>query len=171
MVEVVLGIDLGTQGARVLAVSPAGEVIASAHQPLAPAAGDLPAGWFEQDPRDWWQAVARSLRQVNAGLPQGTQIAGICIDSTSGTVLPVGPQGEPLHNALMYNDRRSEGQVPLVQAAGAEHQAKHGYSFGSSYALPKILWFKEERPEIFARTSCFLHAADFIVGKLSGDFS
>jgi sugar (pentulose or hexulose) kinase len=82
----------------------------------------------------------------------------------------VDARGEPLHPAVMYNDRRSEGQVPAVQSAGAQHQAKHGYLFGSSYALPKILWFLQERPEIFTRAACFLHAADFIAGKLSGDF-
>lgn len=171
MTEVVLGIDLGTQGARVLAVDPSGALVAAAHQPLAPPAQDLPPGWFEQDPRGWWQAVRDVLRQVLSALPAGCVVSGICVDSTSGTILPVDGQGEPLAPAVMYNDRRSEEQVGRVQAAGAAHQAKHGYVFGSSYALPKILWFKEARPEIFERAALFLHAADFIAGRLSGDFS
>ncbi len=171
MAEVVIGIDLGTQGARALAVDPSGAVIAAAHQSLAPAAQDLPAGWFEQDPRDWWRAVSAVLRQVTAALTAGCGVSGVCVNSTSGTILPVDEHGEPLHPAVMYNDRRSEPQVPRVQSAGAAHQARHGYLFGSSYALPKILWFQEARPDLFARTSHFLHAADFIVGRLSGDFS
>ena len=108
MTKSLFGIDLGTQGARVLAVSPPGEVIAAAHQPLAPAAQDLPAGWFEQDPRDWWRAVCACPAPGNCRLPAGTRVAGICVDSTSGTILPVDAQGEPLHHAVMYNDRRSE---------------------------------------------------------------
>jgi xylulokinase len=171
MVEVAIGIDLGTQGARVVAVNPSGALIAAAHQSLAAPAESLPAGWFEQDPLDWWRAVREALRQVVGTLPARSVVSGICVDSTSGTILAVDAQGEPLSPAVMYNDRRSEEQASRVQSAGAAHQARHGYIFGSSYALPKILWFKEARPELFERAARFLHAADFIAGKLSGDFS
>ncbi len=172
-VEVVLGIDVGTQGVRVLAVDASGQVVAAAHEPLASRAIEEPPGWFEQSPQAWWQAVARTLRSLRAGLPAGTRISGASVDSTSGTVLPVNRAGEPLHPALMYNDRRAEPQVQAVRSAGAAYQEKLGYLFGSSYALPKILWLKENRPEVFVKTYRFLHAADYIAGKLTGcyDFS
>ncbi|RPJ50595.1 MAG: hypothetical protein EHM21_04660 [Chloroflexi bacterium] len=170
MNEAVIGIDLGTQGARILAVSPGGQVLASVHQPLPPAARDLPPGWFEQAPEDWWRVTRSALRELAGKLPEGTRIAGICVDSTSGTVLPIDAAGNPLHPALMYNDQRSEGQVAVVQAAGSAHQKKLGYQFGSSYALPKILWFQQERPELFVRARRFLHAADWLAGCLTGDF-
>jgi len=168
--EVVIGIDLGTQGARVLAVNPEGEVMASAHQTLGRVQFELPEGWFEQNPDDWWSAVCACIRQVVRDLPVGANIAGVSVASTSGTVLPVNEQGKPLHPAMMYNDRRSEPQCAAVQTAGKAHQARHGYKFGSSYALPKIAWFRETRPELFAITRRFLHAADFIIGRLSGEY-
>jgi D-ribulokinase len=168
MDEVVIGIDLGTQGARVLAVNAEGQVLAAAHEGLRLVTDDLPPGWFEQDPRAWWQAVRDCLGQVMAQMPAGTRVAGLAVDSTSGTILPVDATGEPLYPALMYNDRRSEAQAQAVQKAGWRQQEKFGYIFGSSYALPKIAWFQEGRPDIFTRACRFLHAADFIASHLTG---
>jgi D-ribulokinase len=171
MAKVVIGIDLGTQGARAMAVTMNGDVLGSATQSLSPASATLPLGWIEQDPQDWWQAVCTVLRQLTSQLPEGTYISGLSVDSTSGTILPVDDSGEPLYMAMMYNDQRSQGVSQLVQAAGAALQEKLGYVFGSSYALPKIVWFKENMPELFARTKWFLHAADFINGRLTGNYA
>ncbi|MGE5221351.1 MAG: FGGY-family carbohydrate kinase [Omnitrophica WOR_2 bacterium] len=170
MDEVVIGIDLGTQGARVLAVDPAGRLASSEHEALMAPVQSLPEGWIEQSPRDWWQAVRNCLLRTVAQLPSRCSIAGISVDSTSGTILPVSVNGEPFYNAILYNDRRSENQAVEVQEAGATQQNKFGYVFGSSYALPKILWFKQVFPELFVQTHRFIHAADFINGHLTGDF-
>lgn len=168
--DVVIGIDLGTQSARAFAVQPDGVVAAKASEPLRPTAGGLPAGWIEQDPAEWWRAVCACLQQVMASLPAGTRVAGISTDSTSGTIVPVDAQGEALSAAVMYNDQRSEPQVAGVQAAGAALQQKLGYAFGSSFGLPKIRWFQQAQPALFERTRWFLHAADYITGRLSGEW-
>ncbi len=170
MIEVVIGVDVGTQGARALAVTPAGAVAASAEQKFAPAMRDLPAGWFEQDALDWWRAASACLRQAVGALPPGAQVAGVSVDSTSGTILPVDARGEPLHPALMYNDARSQPYVAEVRQAGRHIEAKLGYAFGASFGLPKMVWLAREKPELMARTSKFIHATDFIVGRLTGDY-
>jgi D-ribulokinase len=169
MEKIVLGIDLGTQGARVLAVRADGSVAAAASEPLRHPPASLPPGWFEQDAHEWWRAVQTCLRQVTAALPPGTGIAGVSVDSTSGTILPVDARGEPLCLALMYSDRRSEDQVEQARAAGAGLQHKLGYVFGSSYGLPKIMWLKENRPALFEQARWFLHAADYINARLTGE--
>jgi D-ribulokinase len=169
MPDVVIGLDLGTQGVRALAVNPRGEVLAAAQQLLAVSPA-LPPGWFEQDPADWWRAACACLRQVVNDLPPATRVDGIAVDSTSGTILPLDGNGQPLYPALMYNDNRSEAQSRRVQVAAQTHQERFGIRFGSSFALPKLLWFKEEQPEIFACTARFLHAADYLAGCLSGEF-
>jgi xylulokinase len=103
-------------------------------------------------------------------LPAGTPISGVCVDSTSGTILPVDESGTALHPAILYNDLRSEPQVAEVQAAGEVLQQKLGYSFGSSYGLPKIAWLHRTQPDLFSRTRWFIHAADYINGHLTGNF-
>lgn len=168
--EVVIGIDAGTQGARALAVTPAGDVAASTEQRFAPDTRDLPAGWFEQDALDWWRAVTGCLRQIVRALPAHTQVAGLAVDSTSGTILPVDDNGNPLHPALMYNDTRSQPYVTVVRQAGQIIEQKLGYTFGASFGLPKMLWLARQKPDLMARTRQLIHAGDFIVGRLTGDY-
>lgn len=170
MKGVVVGVDLGTQGVRAVAVTGQGALMASAQQSLPPPLEGLPPGWHEQDPEGWWKAVTACLRRLTSALPPGTPIAGVAIDSTSGTILPVDERGRALHPALMYNDTRSRDLVAEVRRAGAGIEARLGYAFGVSFALPKILWLARQRPRVFARTRHFVHAADFVVGRLTGDY-
>ena len=170
--ELVLGIDLGTQGVRILAVDPQGTRIAAASRHLIlSGSNSLPNGWHEQNPLDWWQIIKECLRDLLSKLPGDSQIAGLSVDSTSGTVLPINQSGKPLYPALMYNDARSRNYVPQIQQAGSELENRLGYAFSASFALPKIFWLMKEKPEIYQETHLFVHAADFIVGKLTGNFN
>jgi xylulokinase len=168
--DVVIGIDLGTQGVRTMAVTNNGHILASAHEKLTVSTQALPTGWAEQDANDWWQATRLCLRQLVAQLPAQTHVSGIAIDSTSGTILPVDAQGNSLHAALMYNDARSQPYVPAVRQAAADLEQRLGYAFNASFALPKILWLMHERPKIDSRTHLYIHAADFLAGRLTGDY-
>ena len=166
--RVVLGIDLGTQGLRVLAVDPQGRILASAQSRIPLANVTLPEGWSEQDPRDWWRETCICTQQIIDRLPHGTVVDGLAVDSTSGTVLPVDAAGSPLHPAIMYNDNRSQAFVTIVREKAAALENRLGYSFGSSFALPKIFWLMQERQDIFAQTAWFIHAADYLNLKLAG---
>ena len=169
--EIVIGIDLGTQGVRVLAVDQNGIIACSVNEQISLTVSTLPSGWSEQNPEAWWTATATCLRHLSASLPTDAHIAGIAIDSTSGTVLPITNDGKPLHPALMYNDARSESFVSLVHAQANSLEQRLGYAFNSSYALPKLLWLQHMKPEIRAQTSHYVHAADFIAGRLTGDYA
>jgi D-ribulokinase len=169
-VNVVIGVDLGTQGVRAVAVTPQGTPLSSGREDLPPPALGLPSGWYEQDPEEWWRAVTACLGHLISALPLGTTVGGVAIDSTSGTVLPVDGQGRPLRTALMYNDGRSREFVPAVRKAGTAVEARLGLVFDESFALPKIVWLAREQPEVFARARHFVHASDFIVGRLTGDY-
>ncbi|MDH7482550.1 MAG: FGGY family carbohydrate kinase [Armatimonadota bacterium] len=172
----VLGLDVGTQGARALVLDAGGEVLAQASQSFATSAHLelLPPGWSEQHPHEWWNAAVACLRKVTDELklcgrdPRG--IKAIAVDSTSGTILPLDRKGEPLRPAIMYNDARSVTEAEECNSAGKVLVEKLGYKFSSAFALPKILWIKKNQPEIFEQTSVFAHAVDFLVSKLTGNF-
>ena len=70
----------------------------------------------------------------------------------------------------MYNDARSEMEAEQVQMAGEELSRKLGYRFKPTFALPKILWIKQNQADIYAKTRCFLHQSDYIIGFLTGNF-
>jgi sugar (pentulose or hexulose) kinase len=166
-VDYVLGLDVGTQGVRALVCNREGVVVASASTPLPqPEKKPADSAWFEQDPEDWWRAACFCLRQVvqqlrERGIESG-QIAAVCVDSTSGTVVPVDRQGRPLRRAIMYNDGRAVAEAEECnRAAGAP-------IFNASFALAKILWVRRHEPDVYANAYKFIHAADFLVGKLTG---
>lgn len=174
MKSLVMGIDIGTQGARVLVVSADGAVRARANQPLPPHQAGLPIGWSEAKPIDWWIALRVCLGRVWADLASegfgAEDIAALAVDSTSGTILPVDKIGVPQNNALLYNDNRSAPLVPEVRAAAADLETRLGYKVKSSFALPKILWLCREDPSLLDRTEKFIHAVDYVVGRLTGIF-
>jgi sugar (pentulose or hexulose) kinase len=172
----VVGIDVGTQGARAVACDARGMVLTQAEEPfLANADRGLPRRWAEQDPESWWLAVAKCLRGVMADLSRqqlsAPAIQALCVTSTSGTILPIAAGGRPLRPALMYNDGRAQAEAEIVQAAGHRQASALGYRFNPSFALAKILWLRQHEPHIFESTARFIHAADFIVGRLTGDYT
>jgi xylulokinase len=173
----VLGLDIGTQGARaVVCAVPARQgqegglgVVAQAARPFPPGTtpAHLPPGHAEQMPAGWWQAAVACLRQITARvLPES--IHALSVTSTSGTLCLLDAGGHPLLPALMYNDARAVDEAAEVQAAGADLAARLGYRFNSSFSLAKLLWLARHRPDLVDRARYVAHAADFLVGRLSG---
>jgi len=170
-----LGIDVGTQGVRCIVSDGEGNIAAESSRDLAGAeVHGLPDRHHEQVPAAWWEAVVRCIRELTAKLAaegrNPRDITAICVDSTSGTVLPVGPNGRPLRNAVMYNDGRASEEAEFINDVAKEHCARHGYKFSPSFALAKILWLKRNEPGIFERIHKFVHATDFIIGGITGSF-
>ncbi len=171
----VLGLDVGTQGVRAVVCDAEGNVLAQARQEFAaPCQVELlPPGWTEQQPADWWEAAESCLSRVVAQLRESGRslddLRAIAVDSTSGTVVTLDRSGRPLRPAIMYNDTRAVSETAECNSAGADLIVKLAYRFSASFALPKILWVKHNEPEIFEQ-AIFIHAADYIVGKLTGDF-
>jgi len=166
--RVVIGLDVGTQGARALAVSADGEVVAAASRRLEGAGPALPEGYSEQDPEAWWAAARACLREV-AGRAGAERVACLAVTSTSGTVVSVDAAGRALRPAIMYNDGRAVDEAAEVQAAGRAQAERLGYQFQPSFGLPRLLWIRRHEPGVFERAACFLHAADFLVARLTGE--
>jgi len=171
-----IGIDLGTGGVRTIVCDEGGKVVAQSSFSLVNSiVSGLPEGWAEQNPNEWCQTVKESLSSVVKQLGQKRvpfkELKALACDSTSGTVIPVNKKGEPLYNALMYNDNRAVEEAKKINQVATDFINKMGYRFRPSDALSKVLWIKNHRPDIYRKTYKFLHAADFIVGKLSGNFN
>jgi D-ribulokinase len=172
----VLGIDVGTQGVRAICCDGGGHIAAQAHEKFGPdvTVPGLAEGLHEQYPHRWWQQVRSVLSSLVGQLDQADisprDIVSIAVDSTSGTILPIDSHDRPLRPAMMYNDTRAvaesqrcnDGCGPLAQTLG--------YRFNSSFGLPKALWIATCEPEVWARTRKVIHAADYIVGKLTGQY-
>ncbi len=167
-----VGLDVGTQGARAIACDADGRVAAEAAAPFAHAPREPQPGWHEQQPEDWWRAATLCLQAIArkaaaAGHPREA-LARLAVTSTSGTILLVDAAGNPLLPAVMYSDTRAAEEAAVCNEAGRLLTEKLGARFSASFALPKLLWLARHRPRKFQAAARFCHAADFLVGRLTG---
>lgn len=157
-----LGFDLGTQSVRAIAVSDTGAVLAQSSQPLTSWRGNAR---HEQDPEGWWRALVNACRAVLAGVP-ALSIKGLAVDGTSGTILLVDQSGKALTAGLMYDDMRARNEAQAVNEAGSAIWGLLGYRMQPSWALPKLLWFREHRELVSGAR--LAHQVDFINRRLAG---
>ncbi|RUU12443.1 carbohydrate kinase [Mesorhizobium sp. USDA-HM6] len=155
MAPLAIGIDIGTSGARAVAIYPDFSIAARAAVPLDR------FGANARDPAVWWAAVEATLKEIFS-LIDRSAVRAIAVDGTSGTLLPVDGAGRPLAEPLMYNDKVSDDAI-LAAIAGAAPEASAAH--GATSGLAKALWF-QRLPGVHA----VLHQADWIAGQFSGHF-
>ncbi len=160
---VYLGIDLGTQSVRVLAVAEDGSVAASATEPLE---STREGARHEQQPEHWWRAVAFCCRAVTAELGGRAEIQGLAIDATSGTILLLDQQLRALTPGLMYDDGRAHEEAALINQAGAPLWSELSYRMQPSWALPKLLWLA--RNGGIGPGARLAHQNDYVNARLAG---
>ncbi|MFE0380558.1 FGGY-family carbohydrate kinase [Streptomyces inhibens] len=159
-----LGLDLGTQSARCVAVDGTGQVLATAARPLTSRRAGKK---HEQDPEQWWSALAAACREALGGL-DARRIRGLAIDGTSGTILLADAHGTPLTPGLMYDDGRAAEQAAAVNAAGGAVWEELGYrSMQPSWALPKLCRLLENGTG-HRSGARLLHQVDLITWRLAG---
>jgi sugar (pentulose or hexulose) kinase len=160
-----LGLDLGTQSARALAVTASGEVAGEGSEPLA-SRRDGPR--HEQDPEAWFAALAAASRAAVAGLGPRRRPRGVALCATSGTVLLVdAATGAPRTAGLMYDDTRAAADADRANRVGGEAWARLGYRTQPSWGLPKLLWLLRERPELVPGAR-LAHQPDVVTRRLVG---
>jgi len=161
-----LGIDIGTQGARVVLIDVHGNIAGSSEEtfPLNNQSRE------EQSPEGWWQACLRSLKILFAELKADDlkSILAVSVTSTSGTVIPLDSDHVPLHNAIMYSDKRSANAGLLCREMALLHHPGGYTGFNASSGLSKMVWFTQTYPDKAKKIAKWIHAADYIIGRLSG---
>ncbi len=164
---VVLGLDVGTGGVRALAATPDGAVLAEAQAAVSDRRGRPPI--HEQDPVEWWSATCSTLSRVTKDLRQVTpleKILGIAVTSTSGSLVLADAAGQPLRPAILYDDGRGASIAEELNRRLPPEAAQ----FNASYSLVKAAWVRQQEPDTWAQTRHVLHPADWLAGKLTGQF-
>lgn len=164
-----IGIDIGTQGARIVLLDAAGNLAAQNEQVFVLNESSRE----EQSPLLWWESCVQLLKEMVEEVKDKIdlqQLKAIGITSTSGTVIPLDINNQPLHNAVMYSDKRSAPEGIQCTEAAIKHHQKGFTAFNSSTGLAKMVWFVKKYQEKAERLHRWAHAADYITGKLSGRF-
>ncbi|MHB8612321.1 MAG: xylulokinase [Candidatus Dormibacteraceae bacterium] len=166
---VLFGLDVGTTGARAIAVDPSGRVIATANEGYGLS---MPRpGWSEQDPADWWNASRIALAKV-AWAARGQRAAIGLTGQMHGSVF-LDDRGEVIRPALLWNDQRTNAQCEeITRIIGREDLiAITGNPALTGFQAPKILWLRENEPENYARVRHVLLPKDYVRYMLTGQFA
>ena len=167
--DYLLGIDIGTSACKVAIFNKSGQVMASA-------SGDYPVyypreGWAQQKPDEWWSAVCGAIREcLKMGNIFGEQIAGIGIDGQSWSAIAIDREGNVLTDTPIWMDTRDQEICDrLNNEIGSENIFQvAGNSLQPSYTTAKILWYKENMPEVYGRIYKILQSNSFIAYRLTG---
>jgi xylulokinase len=165
--DTILTFDLGTTGCKVCLWDAEGALRSSADHgyPIHHPKPD----WAEQDPEDWWHAVVTAGRQCLAD-QEPSRIAAIGLSSQREGVVPIGRDGRLLSHCIIWMDRRCREQsARLGEEFGVSFLHHHtGVAPDPNYTACKLLWLRENQPEILDRAATFLQPRDFLFYRLTG---
>lgn len=168
-----MGIDIGTSGTKGVIIGPDCRIIAEHH--VAHEIENPKPNYYEHDAENvWWKEFCEVSGELirMAGIDSG---AIVCVGaSTLGAdCLPVDESCRPLRKAILYGiDSRSQQQIEDLTGYYGEKRVKElfGRPICSGDVAAKILWLKQNEPEIYKRTYKFLTGSSFITARLTGNY-
>ena len=162
-----IGIDLGTSACKMILADEKGNVLdtVSEEYPIY-----YPkTGWSEQNPTDWWNACLSGMEKLTANTDK-TLIKGIGIAGQMHGLVVLDENDEVIRPAILWNDSRTAKQVDFLNETVGKKTVSDctGNIAFAGFTAPKLLWMKENEPELFAKISKIMLPKDYIVYRLTG---
>lgn len=163
----IIGLDLGTTAVKAILFDENGTALrvrSKEAELLYPA-----EGFIEQDPRDWYETPCSLIRALAENIDK-KDIRAIGISSQGISFVPVDQRNLPLSDAICWLDTRAGTELrELLSAVPGEKlfdiTGKHPSEL---YTLPKLMWLKKHRRELFERSAMFLMPMDYAIARLTG---
>lgn len=166
-----IGVDIGTGGTKALAVDLKGGILAESsceYGVLTPA-----PSWAEQWPQVWLEAVVAVLRDLLAKSGK-REVEGVAISGLyGGSGIPLDASGAPLRPCMIWMDRRARRQAQWVRDNVSVDRlfAVTGNAVDTYYGFTKILWMKENEPELWRKVWQFVSPKDYVIYKFTGELA
>jgi len=127
--------------------------------------------WAEQNPDKWWKAVCGGTRTLLEGIDR-SMVAAMSFSGQMMGCVPVDKAGNPLRPAMIWADQRSQAQEKLLREKISETDFYNitGHRISASYSLEKLMWIRDNEPEVFSSICKMLQPKDYIIHKLTGSF-
>lgn len=170
--EYFLGIDVGTTGCKVVLIDAEGELRGKsvAEYPLYTPRPN----WAEQNPEDWWQGTLQALKKVfEVSGVNPKDVAGIGLTGQMHGSVFLDAKGEVLRPAILWCDQRTARECQeITERVGLERiMAINCNPVLPGFTAPKILWVKNNEPEVYAKIAKVLLPKDYVRFRLSGEFA
>ncbi|MGB7114772.1 MAG: FGGY-family carbohydrate kinase [Anaerolineales bacterium] len=172
MSDLLLGIDIGTYSSKGVLVKPDGTLLKSR---VVEHVMDIPhPGWAEQDADVvWWADVVTICQNLLDGSPySGDDVGGVAFSAIGPCVLPIDASGNPLRAGILYGvDTRASSEIEQLNRKLGEETIYNlsGMALTSQAAGPKILWIKNNEPEVWERTDHITTASSYLIYRLTGE--
>ena len=166
-----LGIDIGTSSTKVLLLQADGSIVDAIDRVYD---FEIPQnGWTEQDPALWWNAVKQIIPElIKKHRIKPHDIKAIGIAGQMHSLVMLDRDGKVLRKAILWNDQRTEKQVNEINyLVGAKrHIELTSNPPLTGFTAPKILWVRENEPELFSKCHKILLPKDYIRYELTGEY-
>ncbi len=167
-----LGIDVSTTATKALLIGPDGEVVSVASSEYN---YETPRPmWTEQHPHLWWQATVASIRRVLAESGVNpADVRGVGLTGQMHGLVLLDEKGQVLRPAILWNDQRTAAECDEIRARLGKDRLIQitGNDALTGFTAPKILWVRNNEPEIFARARHILLPKDYVRYRLTGEFA
>ena len=162
-----IGIDLGTSSEKLLLMDSEGKIvnIVSEDYPIS-----FPKpGWSEQKPEDWWEATKKGIKNLTKDI-DSKQVAGISFGGQMHGLVVLDENDNVIRPAILWNDGRTQKETDyLNNEIGKDKLSSYCANIAfAGFTAPKILWMKNNEPELFAKIKKIMLPKDYIAYKLTG---
>uniref|UniRef100_C5DAH9 Xylulose kinase n=1 Tax=Geobacillus sp. (strain WCH70) TaxID=471223 RepID=C5DAH9_GEOSW len=168
---IVIGVDIGTTSTKAVAFGEQGRVLAS-HAIDYPIVQPHP-GWAEQDPEEIFSAVVQTVNAVMSKLNiASNQVKAIGFSAAMHSLMALDASGRPLTRCIIWADNRSVEQAErlLNEMNGLDIYKRTGTPIHPMSPLPKLLWLKEEQPDLFRQAHKFVSMKEYVLYRLYGQY-
>ncbi|MGQ9463671.1 MAG: FGGY-family carbohydrate kinase [Candidatus Fervidibacter sp.] len=162
-----MGVDTGTTGVKAVIFNEEGEILGQSYREY-PLIYPGPVGWVELDAERIWGATKEAIAEAIAQAGNEDPVEAIAVSSMSETFVPIDKDGCSLTNAIANLDTRPVAQAKQLEETLGQWKvfSLTGHPIHPMYTVPKLMWLRQERPDIFAKTWKFLCIQDFISLRL-----
>ncbi len=169
MTKYIIAHDLGTSGNKATLFTTDGKLVKSSVFQYGTKLFN--SNWAEQNPNDWWKAFCSTNKELLEGIDK-TMVSAVSFSGQMMGCLCVDKNGNPLRNSIIWMDMRAQAEQLEIEEKIDKREFYNltGHRISSAYSVEKLMWIKNNEPDIYHNTYKILNAKDYIVCRLTGKF-
>ncbi|MBI5092260.1 MAG: hypothetical protein HZB26_07405 [Candidatus Hydrogenedentes bacterium] len=172
--DLLLGVDVGATGIKTGFFSPDGKLVALAGRrngPVSQPGGE--ANWLIWDADDIWGKICQCIRECLPKIGDPARVRAVACTGFGADGVPMSTDGERLYPFISWHDSRTLPQCQELSKRVGDSTifGVTGYHNYSINTLNRLLWYRQNRPDILEKTHRWLQMQDYIAFRFSGEYT